>query len=38
MDEYVQSMVPHRTGARQDVALDLLGIVVGILVKAGRGF
>lgn len=38
MDEYVQSMVPHRTGARQDVALDLLGIIVGILVKAGRGF
>ncbi len=38
MDEYVQSMVPHRTGARQDVALDLLGIVVGILIKAGRGF
>lgn len=38
MDEYIQSIVPHRTGARQDVALDLLGIVVGILVKAGKGF
>jgi VanZ family protein len=38
LDEQIQSVVPHRTGASRDVALDFLGIVVGMLVKVGRGF